>query len=302
MLPAHSVSGFSAGGSLALIHTVALSRSTLFSGAIGASPYGCQTLPDAGNTCSGFASTGHRLNATIPWGAYGARLAAYTAGRAAAGRIPPLRHLRGTPVFLFSGADDVWVYQPVMRAAAAQFAGLNASVGTQFALPAAHAWPVDSRTCPRPGAAQPAACCGWKNASTACAGGVRRGVPRGRRRRFCANTTAALLAERGYAYVPARCRGRAGAAACHIHVHYHPCGGSYHSVGTAYMLQNALPEHAEGTGIIVLYPQAQAARNPVGEGCFDWYGATGDAFDTPQGRQLQFVQALIVGVGELTEG
>ena len=32
------------------------------------------------------------------------------------------------------------------------------------------------------------------------------------------------------------------------------------------------------------------------------YGATGDAFDTPQGRQLQFVQALIVGVGELTEG
>ena len=36
-------------------------------GVVGASPYGCLVLPDSGNTCSGFASTGHSENHSIPW-------------------------------------------------------------------------------------------------------------------------------------------------------------------------------------------------------------------------------------------
>lgn len=39
----------------------------------------------------------------------------YLAERVAAGLIPPLTGLHQKPVYLFSGTDDVYVYQSVMK-------------------------------------------------------------------------------------------------------------------------------------------------------------------------------------------
>ena len=62
------------------------------------------------------------------------------ATRAANGSISTLEHLVNKPVYLFSGTDDVWVYQNVMRAVEKQFQGLNANIKSEFSYPAAHSW------------------------------------------------------------------------------------------------------------------------------------------------------------------
>jgi len=119
----------------------------------------------------------------------------------------------------------------------------------------------------------------------------------------------ALLDPLGYVYVPAACRlakppeeGAAEvmsvprplfAANCSIHVHYHPCGGSIRDVGLSYMLENALPAYAEGNNMVIVYPQSGSVKNPAGGGCFDWYGAVGQDFDTRTGTQLNFVLRMI---------
>ena len=48
----------------------------------------------------------------------------------------------------------------------------------------------------------------------------------------------------------------------------------------------------------MLYPQAAASRispmNPLG--CWDWWGFTGDDYDTRAGKQLAAVKAMIDGL------
>lgn len=72
------------------------------------------------------------------------------------------------------------------------------------------------------------------------------------------NTTTSLIDPVGWVYAPKQCRGsggsgRGGSAAatsvndqissisgCTMHVHYHPCGGSWRALSTAYMLESGL--------------------------------------------------------------
>ena len=167
-IPRHSVSGFSSGASLAVVHTVAFSGSVEGTGLIGASPYGCQTLPDAADTCSGMNSDGVTFNASIPWQTYLNTCHIYMQTHANRDQIDPLSNLQGTPVFLFSGTRDSVVFQPVMHAVATQFANLSAKVKTEFGLAAEHAWILDDEQCPHPGAADTAHCCGPKGSTTHC--------------------------------------------------------------------------------------------------------------------------------------
>eukprot|EP00039_Didymoeca_costata_P023175 m.6241 g.6241 ORF g.6241 m.6241 type:complete len:415 (+) comp3505_c0_seq1:226-1470(+) len=167
-LPKHIVTGFSAGASAAVNHFVAFSKSVYGLGIIGGSPYGCNILPDAGNTCSGFASQGHKPNNSIPWPDFLKLCSTYMKNRAAKGEIDSLSNIVNKPVFLFSGTDDVWVYQNVMKATALQFQGLKANVHTEFTLPAAHSWVVDNTTCSVPLLKRKGACCGFKDPTTKC--------------------------------------------------------------------------------------------------------------------------------------
>jgi hypothetical protein len=177
----HSVSGFSAGASVAVNHLVAFSKTVTGLGIIGGSPYGCNILPDAGYTCSGFQTTDakHLENKSIPWGNNSAPgqldgsflglCNEYLLNRSSSGVIDNVRNLRNKPVYLLSGTDDVWVYQSVMLAVAQQMANLTVALRTEFTLPAAHSWVVDDQTCSHPGVQEAAgACCGFKNKSTVC--------------------------------------------------------------------------------------------------------------------------------------
>jgi hypothetical protein len=165
-IPPHTVSGFSAGGSLAVIHQVAYSSSCNGAGILGGSPYGCNSLPDALYTCSGYQHGSTQKNGSIPWGLYVDACAVYAQKRAARGAIDPLSGLAHSNVFLFSGTNDDIVFLPVMQAVSTQFLRWNASVHSEFSLPAEHAWLVDGQTCLHPERTNASACCGPKGKVT----------------------------------------------------------------------------------------------------------------------------------------
>lgn len=162
---AHTVSGFSSGGSLAVNHLVAFSSVVSGAGVLGGSPYGCNALPDAVNVCSGMGADGVHRNESIPWDAYTDLCAEYAAKREARGAIDQLAGLRGRQVFLFSGTADSVVFQPVMVAVQAQLSRWGANVTARFDLPSEHAWIVDRRTCAHPGQTELPRCCGGKGSA-----------------------------------------------------------------------------------------------------------------------------------------
>ena len=181
-VPAHTVSGFSSGGSLAVAHFLAHSASVSAVGVLGGSPYGCQLLPHAQWACSGKQNGSPAEDTTIPWDLYDrVRYGPYLRARDEAGLIDPLAALRTGPphrAFLFSGLADTTVFQQVMVAVRAQLANLSVAVRAKFDLETAHAFSVDDATCGRPGIGRVGGCCGYRNGllATSCAGDVA-GVP-----------------------------------------------------------------------------------------------------------------------------
>ena len=86
-----------------------------------------------------------------------------------------------------------------------------------------------------------------------------------------------------------------------MHVHYHACDGSWRTASAGYMLGNGLASYAEGEGFVLLYPQA--AQGGDLQGCWDWYGATGEStFDTRAGIQLAMVVKMLELVGVESPG
>lgn len=110
----------------------------------------------------------------------------------------------------------------------------------------------------------------------------------------------------GHVYVPAACR---QGASCPLHVAFHGCNQDEDAVKRAcadtgdcpalYFFKDAgYNEWAERHGIVVLYPQATAwgvpgdgTRNP--QGCWDWWGYSGDDYFRKSAPQITAVDAMI---------
>lgn len=158
-----SVSGFSSGASMALFHLIAFSNFTLGAGVVGASPYGCNVVPDSQYACSGMKINSSVVDNNIPWDKFLGMCRTYLGERAARGAVDPLSNLRDRPVYLFSGINDTIVFQNVMLAVRSQFEALGAPVRSVFDMHAEHAWVVDYTTCAVPGGnVNMSACCGPK--------------------------------------------------------------------------------------------------------------------------------------------
>jgi len=161
----YTISGFSAGGSLAVIHQIVHSDRVSAVGLIGGSPYGCNVLPDSSDTCSGWRSDSSAENTSIPWNNYLKLCQSYLETREINGFIDSLSNLKHKPVYLVSGTKDSTVFQQVMRAVSDQFTNLGATVKSEFSLDAEHSWVVDNITCDRKGVAYIGhndRCCAYK--------------------------------------------------------------------------------------------------------------------------------------------
>jgi len=131
-----SVSGQSAGGSMAIQHLFAFSGSVDGAAIVGGSPYGCGFLPYRFDSCE--------------YGGIDRReVIEYVYARAAQGLIDDPANLTHTPVVLFSGRNDWVVYRRVMKSAEAQLRAFvrHDLIHARFDTWAGHTWSVDHGAC-----------------------------------------------------------------------------------------------------------------------------------------------------------
>jgi poly(3-hydroxybutyrate) depolymerase len=107
------------------------------------------------------------------------------------------------------------------------------------------------------------------------------------------------LAEAGYVYVPERC---AKGERCRLHAALHGCGQAAESIGDVFARHAGYDGWAEANAIVILYPQAATLTKSVGgvrmdwpnpQGCWDWWGFTGEDFAYRTGAQIRAVIAMI---------
>jgi len=93
-------------------------------------------------------------------------------------------------------------------------------------------------------------------------------------------------------YVPASC---ANGGSCGVHVALHGCQQSVEFVGDAFAAGAGYNEWAEANDLLVLYPQVAISKtapsNP--QGCWDWWGYTGESYATKSGPQIAVIKATL---------
>ncbi|MDR1424760.1 MAG: poly(3-hydroxybutyrate) depolymerase [Azoarcus sp.] len=92
----------------------------------------------------------------------------------------------------------------------------------------------------------------------------------------------------GYVYIPTGCRN----GGCSIHVALHGCKQNIETIGETYVRESGYQHWAQVRRLIVLYPQtANSGKNP--NGCWDWWGYTGDNYHTREAPQIKAIRAMI---------
>lgn len=284
-----TVSGISSGAYMATQMHLAFSDIISGAGLIAGGPYGCaqNSMRQALGPCIS--------GEDIDVGA----LQASAKEAAEAGRIDPLSNLSDDSVWLFHGSNDTAVGQPVVTAAAAFYAGLiDTTPALVTDVPAAHGIPTIATGADCDSFAEPyLQSCNYDAAGTLLAHLLGALAPRASE----AGGRMMPVSQRGFddvelldegtLYIPASCEQRS----CALHVVFHGCKQSSGFIGDAMVTGAGYNEWADTNNIVIFYPQAAASRmapmNPLG--CWDWWGFTGDDYDTRNGKQIAAIKTMI---------
>ena len=303
-----TISGQSAGGSMAMQHLFAFAGSVDGAAIASGSVFGCGAFPKKSHNCY---YGGIDVPATFK----------YIQDRHAAGLIDDPASLRNTAVHLFHGTKDVVVTQPCMSDVLEQLKNYVSKdkIKVVFNTSASHVWTLDHGTC---------ACgaCSWTGSNECCdvnncaydlSGDILRhifgGVPVKPRATAPASNlrwvnqqaflpekngtwTNAALMKWALVYVPTACQG-AAVNDCKVHVNYHGCTRKKWQQRLLWERLLDLNEYGEANDMIVVYPQA-AGDNITGTGCWNWGFKRDDTlFDTYKSAQLATVVNLVDGLG-----
>ena len=295
-----TVSGFSAGGYMAVQFHVAHSSLVRGAGVFAAGPYYCaeNSLGDALGRCM-------RGDGDIP----ASELATLTSQLALDEEIDPIAGLAQDRVYLWHGSADDVVATKVVDALQAYYATLvaPASIERVELEGAAHTFPADDATLPacdvttEPFVGQ----CGYAGArimlehlygarlvgQTPGRAGELRVVDQAP---YAKAVGAAGLAPRGWLYMPSACAGQGAPGRCRLHVAFHGCkqGASY--VHDAFVRKSGYLPAADAGNVVVLFPQAEPSFQPLNpNGCWDWWGYGSEAYATRRGPQVMAVKAMV---------
>lgn len=98
-----------------------------------------------------------------------------------------------------------------------------------------------------------------------------------------------LLYQSGWIYVPSSCQ---QGGICSLHVALHGCQMSPDFIADQFVKHAGYNEWAESNHIVVLYPQTiKGPRNP--QGCWDWFGMTGQDYISQKGPQIEALYRMI---------
>jgi poly(3-hydroxybutyrate) depolymerase len=105
---------------------------------------------------------------------------------------------------------------------------------------------------------------------------------------------AGSLAARGWLYVPAACSGAGDAGRCRLHVAFHGCKQGQSYVQDAFARRAGYLAAADAGNVVVLFPQIEPSYQPLNpNGCWDWWGYSGEAYATQSGSQIAAVKAMV---------
>ncbi len=298
-----TVSGLSSGAYMA--HQVHLAFSDHIAGAamIAGGPYHCAegTLQTALASC---------MMPAPDKGPDVAELASAATAAAGAGHIAPLSGLVGDHVLILHGQADKTVDRSLSAAIGALYRTLVPSgkidVREDLARGFTHTFPTlaagsscTTATAPYVGK------CGFDAAAeifsrlygkaprkAGTAGGDLRSFDQDAYRSDGAD---AYMAAKGYVYVPKAC---ASGQTCALHIAFHGCQQNADTVGEAFVRDAGYNRWADAYGVVVLYPQARASMAPLNpKGCWDWWGYSGENYDTRDGLQMQMVERMSAALG-----
>ncbi len=241
-----------------------------------------------------------------------AALEHYASAQAKAGKIAPLSGLAGDHVLILHGEADKTVAASLSTDIATLYRALTPSAGKPLAVHEdlarafTHTFPTldagaacDTATAPYVGK------CGFDAAgeiftqlygkpthAVAAASGELRTFDQDAYRDKGAD---ALMSAKGYLYVPKAC---AAGTRCALHVAFHGCSQSADVVGEAFVRDAGYNRWADAYNVVVLYPQARASMAPLNpKGCWDWWGYSGENYDTRDGVQMRAVAGMSAALG-----
>ncbi len=103
------------------------------------------------------------------------------------------------------------------------------------------------------------------------------------------------LADNGYVYLPAVCL---AGERCGVLVVFHGCQQNADTVGETFVREAGFNRWADVYKVAVLYPQTRATFAPLNpKACWDWWGYSGEDYDTRQGVQQQWLMHALAALG-----
>lgn len=296
LAPSITVSGLSSGGYFAGQFHLAFANEVKGAAILAAGPVYC-----AQNDL--MRALGHCMNQPTAAPALAA-INQYLAEQQANGKLASVAALADSKVWLFSGTADATVLPQVSAALYQQYQQWLAADALRFVQdqPFAHHFPTNKTgftACDKSESPFIASC-------NYDASGQFLNHLLGKVNRAAANATGQLLklqqhqlapaavgqlAAEGYLYVPESCL---DGVECQLHISFHGCKQDVSQVGDAYIRHTGLNEYADTNQLVILYPQveksAMAPFNP--NGCWDWWGYSGEHYATVDGPQLKAVKQL----------
>lgn len=108
----------------------------------------------------------------------------------------------------------------------------------------------------------------------------------------------AYLADTGYVYLPKSCL---AGERCGVLVAFHGCKQNADAVGEAFVRDAGFNRWADTYHVAVLYPQTRASFAPLNpQACWDWWGYSGDDYDTRRGVQQRWLMHALDALGVTT--
>lgn len=305
-----TVSGLSSGAYMAAQFEVAYSATVAGAGIVAGGPYACSqgSVNFAATRCSCplYAEPGGETLAALlcrPWTPAVLEVLSKRQTQANRPYIDPPEHLRRHRIWMFSGGKDRTVDPSLVEALenyyTLQFKVPEAQVRHEHHPEAGHGMPVLRHGGPCSASSSPYLNqCGLDGA-----GALLKWLHPGKRLKAASPDSGSLSAfdqaahspqatytgldHTGWVYVPQACR--AAGARCSLHVVFHGCkqGQSYRdeqgqAFGRTFVDHAGYNRWAEGSGIVVLYPQVMPSTtdNPLNpyrynpKGCWDFWGYT----------------------------
>ena len=312
-----SVSGISSGAYMAGQFQLAHAKKVVGAAIIAGGPWGCAESAFAG-MMPGFGAEMLNINKAVNgcmsnnMAAFGvpntSELADKAKRRADAGEIDPIADVAADRIYLFSGKEDRTVVPAIVEAARTFYAKLGVpdkNVVLEESYPAGHAFVTDDSglSCEKTGEPYVVDCdydqagallkhiYGKLNPRAETASGT---ISEFDQRPYTEKLGSHGLSGTGLVYVPKACVSEKG---CRVHVAFHGCAQNRMTVGEDFARESGLARWADTNKLIVLFPQtATLPTNP--QGCWDWWGYTGENFLTRDAKQVVAVDRMLERLGE----